>query len=79
MGVRTDLLPIQYVGVSVGRSVVWWVNCGKTANWVWMPFGVVNGIGRGMGVLDGGGDHGRGRAVLRVNVGHPIVTNGYTL
>jgi len=26
-----------------------------------MPFWVVRGVGRGMGVLDGGGDHGRGR------------------
>jgi len=39
-----------------------------------MPFGVVSGVGRGMGVLveivEGE------RAVLRVNVGHPFVTNG---
>ena len=28
--------------------------CDKTTNWVWMPFGVVSGVGRGMGVLDGG-------------------------
>ena len=47
-----------------------------------MPFGVVSGVGRGMGVLDrdefirwvaiveGGG------AVLGVNLGRPIVTNG---
>jgi len=26
-----------------------------------MPFGVVSGVGRGMGVLDEGGDHRRGR------------------
>jgi len=25
-----------------------------------MPFGMVSGVGRGMGVLDGGGDHQRG-------------------
>jgi len=24
------------------------------ADWIWMPFGVVSGVGRGMGVLDGG-------------------------
>jgi len=23
------------------------------ADWIWMPFGVVSGVGRGMGVLDG--------------------------
>ena len=41
-----------------------------------MPFGVMSGVGRGTGVLDGGGDRRRGRAVLGVNVGNPIVTNG---
>jgi len=29
------------------------VYCGKTADWIHMPFGVVSGVGRGMGVLDG--------------------------
>jgi len=29
------------------------VYCGKTADWIWMPFGVVGGVGRGIGVLDG--------------------------
>jgi len=29
-----------------------------------------------MGVLDGDGDRQRGKAVLGVNVEHPIVTNG---
>jgi len=29
------------------------VNCGKTADWIRMPFGVVSGVGLGMGVLDG--------------------------
>jgi len=41
-----------------------------------MPFGVVRGVGRGMGVLDGGGDRRREGAVLGVNLGRPIVTNG---
>jgi len=27
--------------------------CGKTADWIRMPFGVVSGVGRGMCVLDG--------------------------
>jgi len=52
------------------------VYCGKTAEWVWMPFGMVSGVGRGMGVLNGGGDRRMGRAVLGVNLGCPIVTNG---
>ena len=40
-----------------------------------MPFGVVSGVGRRMGVLDCGGDRRREGAVLGVKVGHPIVTN----
>jgi len=32
------------------------VYCGKTADWIWMPFGVVSGFGRGMSVLDGSSD-----------------------
>ena len=38
--------------LSVGRSVRR-VYCGKTADWIWMSFRVVIGVGRGMGVLDG--------------------------
>jgi len=41
-----------------------------------MPFGVVSGVGREMGVLDGCGDRRREGAVLGVNVGRSIVTNG---
>ena len=41
-----------------------------------MLFGMVSGVGRGMGVLDWGGDHRRGRGSFRVNLGHSIVTNG---
>jgi len=37
------------------------VNCGKTADWIRMPFGVVSGVVLGMGVLDFGGDCQRGR------------------
>ena len=40
-----------------------------------MPFGVVNGVSRGMDVLDGGGDRRRKGAVLGMNLGRPIVTN----
>jgi len=37
---------------------------------------MVSGVGRGMGVLYGGGYSRREGAVLRVNLGRPIVTNG---
>jgi len=30
------------------------VYCGETADWIRMQFGVVSGVGRGMGVLDVG-------------------------
>ena len=38
--------------------------CGKTADWIRMPFGVVSGIGLGMDVLDFGGDRPRGSGSL---------------
>jgi len=41
-----------------------------------MLFGVVSGVGLGMGVLDFGGDHRRGRGSLLVNLRRPIVING---
>ena len=41
-----------------------------------MPFGVVNGVGREMGVLDGGGDHRGEGIILGVNLGCPFVTIG---
>ena len=41
-----------------------------------MPFGMVSGFGRGMGVLDGGDNRRRRRAVLGMNLGRSIVTNG---
>jgi len=52
------------------------VYCGKTADWISMPFGVVSGVGRRMGVLDVGGDCQRERGGFGVNVGHPIATIG---
>jgi len=55
-----DLLPILSVGRLVGLSV-WKVYCGKMAERIQMPFGVVSGVGRVMGALDGGGDRRRGR------------------
>ena len=59
----TDLSPSPSVGLCFGRSgcvSVQKVYCGKTAEWIRMPFGVARGIGRGTGVLDGGGDRRRG-------------------
>jgi len=41
-----------------------------------MPFGMVIGVSRGMGVLDGGGYRRREAAVLGLNLGHPVVPNG---
>jgi len=38
--------------------------------------GMVSGVGRGMGVLDGGRDRRRGRDCLGVNLGRPIVKWG---
>ena len=49
--------------LSVCRSVcrsVRKVYCGKTVDCIRMPFGMVSGVGRGMVVLDGGGDAGKG-------------------
>jgi len=40
-----------------------------------MPFGMVSGIGRGMGVLDGAVIV-EGKGSFGVNFGRPIVTNG---
>ena len=46
--------PSVCVYVSVGRSGRK-VYCGKMAEWSRMPFGMMSGVGHGMGVLDGGG------------------------
>ena len=40
--VETELPLSPSVGLSVGLSV-WKVHYGKTADWIWMPFGVVMG------------------------------------
>jgi len=45
----TDLSPRPSVCV---RKVY----CGKTADWIRMPFGVMSGVRLGMSVLDAGGD-----------------------
>ena len=41
-----------------------------------MLFGMVSGVGRGMGVLDGVGDHQGVRSSFGLNLWRPIVTNG---
>ena len=40
---------------------VWKVYCGKMADWIRIPLGMVTGVDRGMGVLDRDGDRRRGR------------------
>jgi len=66
VAVGIDLSLIRFVCLCVRK-----VYCGKTAKWIRMPFGVVSGVGRGIGVLDGDGDRRRERAVLGVNLGRP--------
>ena len=56
--------PIPFFGLSVCPEGVLW----QTADWIWMPFGVMSGVGRGMSVLDGAGDG----AILGVNLGVPL-------
>jgi len=73
--VQTCCLAHLSVGLSVGLSD-WRVYCGKTDDWIWMPFGVVSEVGRGIGVLDESGDRRTGSKSFEVNVGHPIVSNG---
>jgi len=52
------------------------VHPAKTADRIWMPFGVVSGDGRRMGVLHRGGDRPKEGTILGVNLVCPIVTNG---
>jgi len=52
------------------------VHCGKTAEWVHMPFGMVSGVDRGMDVLDRGGYRRKGRGSFGVNLGRPNITSG---
>jgi len=63
-GLCDRTLPGPSLGLSVCRSVclsVRKVYCGKTVEWIQMPFRMVSAVGRGMGVLDGGGDRRRER------------------
>jgi len=60
----TDLPLRPSVGLCVGLSVCPKVYCGKTAEWIRIPLEMVSAVGRGMGVLDEGGDRRRRRAVM---------------
>jgi len=51
------------------------VYCGKTAHGIRMPFGVMSGVGLGMGVLDGVVIV-KGEEAVWGEFGCPIVTNG---
>jgi len=63
------------VGVYVRK-----VYCGKTGDWMRMPFGMVSGVGHGMGVKDGSPRAPSGRGGLGVGVPiHPISLNGVFL
>jgi len=44
-----------------------------------MPIRMVSGVSRGMGAIDGGGDHQRGGGSYGENLGHAFVTNGTLL
>jgi len=46
------------------------------ADWIRIALGMVSGVGRGMGVLDGSGYCQRGRGSFGVNLWRPFVTNG---
>ena len=65
----------KYVRTCVGRSVCP-VHCGKTADRIRMPFGIVGRTGPGMGQVAGFGDPSMGRDTFGANLGRAIVTNG---
>ena len=69
----TDMSPSPSVGRSVCRSV-----CLKSVLWQngWLhpdAMGIMSGVGRGMGVLDGGGDRRRGKGRFGMNLWRPII------
>ena len=64
---------------SVGRSVcqlVCPVHCGKTADRIRMPFGVIGRTGPGMRQIVGFGDRSTEGVLLGANLGCAIVTHG---
>jgi len=52
VGIGTDLAPMPSVSLPVGQLVcpegVLW----EMTDWIWMPSGMVSGVGQGMGVLN---------------------------
>ena len=60
---------------SVGRSVHA-VHCGKTADWIRMPFSIICRTGPGMRQVVGFGDRYTGRGTFGPNLGRAIVSNG---
>ena len=76
----TDLLPspsaslcVLCVSLSVTARKVY---CRKMAEWFQMPFEMVSGVSRGIRVITGVVIVEGGGAVLGVNLGRLIVTNG---
>jgi len=47
---------LSHLSISLSCLCVRKVYCGKTTNWIRMPFGVVSRVSQGRGVLDGSGD-----------------------
>jgi len=74
MPLPLDLSPSSSVGLCDSLSVRK-VYCGKTADWIQMPFAVVSGVTRRVGVLDGAVIIESEGVFLGVNLGHSIVTN----
>ena len=82
---RVALGAQQPIGVkpSRERSVGWSVHpsvcpvhCGKTADRIRMPFGIIGRTGQGMRQVVGFGDRSTGRRTLGANLGRAIVING---
>ena len=63
------------VGASV-RASVCPVHCGKTADRIRMPFGIIGQTGPGIRQIVGFRDRSTERGTFGANLGHAIVTNG---
>ena len=61
---------------SVSRLVCRSVHCGKTADWIRMPFGIIGRTGPGMRQVVGFGDRSTGMGTFGANLERAIVTNG---
>ena len=70
-----DLSVCRSVRTRIGRSVCP-VHCGKTADRIRMPFGVIYRTGSGMRQVVGFGDWSTERGTFAANLGRAIVTNG---